>query len=429
MMTIIRTKDLPKYEGKEVTLRGWAYQIRDHGKILFYFLRDGYGFCQITIKKNIVGEEIFKKAKKIYREASVEITGEVKKDARAEGGYEILAKKIKIWNPSHPEIDQEVTPDSSPDILLDKRHFVIRGRRTRAILKYRSDALKYFRDYFYETGAFEVTPPLIVETLPEGGSDLFEIKYFDKKAYLSQSSQLYLEAAIFSLNRVFSILPSYRAEKSRTRRHLSEFTHVEGEFAWMDFYELLEYMEKMIHYVLKRTVEESEDVLKDLGIEVEVPSIPFKRVPYKEAIKIVREKGWDIEEGNDISDAPERDLVAHFGAPIYLTEFPVNMKPFYHKIDPDNPTVTRSADLLVPVVGELIGSGERETDYDSLLKRLKKMGLDPEPYYWYLDLRKYGSVPHSGFGLGFERFIQWVLKIEHIRDTCLFPRTRFRLRP
>ncbi len=428
-MTFVKTRDLAKYEGKEVTLKGWVYQIRDHGKIMFYFLRDGYGFCQITIKKNIVGEDNFKTAKEIYREASVIISGTVKKDARAEGGFEVLASTVRVWNPSHPQIDQEVTPDSGPDIMLDKRHFVIRGRRTRAILKYRSDALRYFREYFYENDLFEVTPPLIVETLPEGGSDLFEIKYFEKKAYLSQSSQLYLEAAIFSLGNVFTILPSYRAEKSRTKRHLSEYTHVEAELSWVDFDDLTDFMQEMLIYVIKRSEEDSEDVFSDLDIKPFKPKTPFEKVPYKKALEIVRELGWEIEDGEDISDAPERDLVAKYGNPIYLTEFPVNMKPFYHKISEKDPSVTLSADLLVPVVGELIGSGERETDLNSLLTRLKAMGLNPDPYYWYTDLRKYGSVPHSGFGLGFERFVQWVLQVEHIRDTTLFPRTRFRLRP
>lgn len=429
----MKLSNLSGYVGQEITVESWVLRIRKQGKkLVFLSLFDGTGEVQATLKQSKLGEEKFAPIRDVYRGASLKITGDLKEDTRAPQGYELHVTDFTILHPSDEKFEQEVTHESSTDIKLTKRHIVIRGPKSASILRFQSHVLRYLRDYFYSKGMEEVFPPLIVEAQAEGGSELFEVQYFDREAYLTQSSQLYLEAAIFSLRDVFCILPSFRAEKSKTRRHLTEYRHVEAESAFMDFEELVEFIEGMIKYVVDQVREHDQDILDLWDRDLTPISTPFKRITYNDAIKLLKEK-YDISipYGEDISDAPERQLIEHFGEPVVLHAFPKMMKPFYHKVDDKNPEMTKSADFLFPGCGELIGSGEREIDIESMLERMAKMNppVNPEEYYWYLDLRRYGSVRHSGFGMGLERFIIYLLGVEHIREITLFPRTVSRLSP
>ncbi len=419
--------------GKEITVESWIIRMRKQGKkLVFLSLFDGTGEVQATLKQSTIGIDEFKPILDVFRGASIRTTGILKEDSRAPQGYELQVTSFEIIHPSDETYEQQVTHESSTDIKLSKRHIVIRGPKSSSILRFQSHVLHYMRDYFYSKGLEEVFPPLIVEAQAEGGSELFEIKYFDRNAYLTQSSQLYLEAAIFSLRDVFCILPSFRAEKSKTRRHLTEYRHVEAEGAFMDFEDLVKFIEEMIAYIVDKVIANDQDILKMWDRELQPIKTPFRRIKYGDAIKLLKDE-YDITipHGEDISDAPERQLIDHFGEPLVLHHFPTTMKPFYHKIDPEDKNLTRSADFLFPGCGELVGSGERETDIGSMLERMAKMDppVNPEEYYWYMDLRKYGSVPHSGFGLGLERLIMWLLGVEHIRDITLFPRTVTRLAP
>ena len=392
---------------------------------------DGTAELQATLKKNNLGDN-FDQIENIYQGASVRLGGLVKEDVRAPTGYELQVSSLLVLHPSHEEFDSQVSPDSSTDVKLSKRHIVLRGPKSSSVLRFSSHVVKYLREFFYSKGLEELFPPLITEAQAEGGSELFKVEYFDTEAYLTQSSQLYLEAGVYSLRDVFCILPSFRAEKSRTPRHLTEYRHIEAEFAFTDFEDLKEFIEDMIIYVLQQVKEHDQAILDLWGAEIQVPQKPFPRISYDDAIKLLKDE-FDIEVpyGQDISDAPERQLVNHFGKPIILEHFPTHMKPFYHKINEDNASVTNSADFLFPVCGELVGSGERETDIDSMLERMAKMDppVDPNDYEWYLDLRRYGSVVHSGFGMGLERLIQWILGLDSIKEATLFPRTVNRLNP
>ncbi len=432
---IVKISKLPEHVGQTVKIRGWIHEYRLQGNLAFLVIRDGTGFVQTVAKKNILGAEQFKQVKKFTREVALEIEGTVKKDPRAKDmNVEVAISNItQIYSQPNGEIELEIQPDSGPEVLLNKRHLVIRGRRTSNILKFRAFGLREFRRYFDDRGFYEVTPPTLVQTQVEGGSTLFKLKYFDQDAYLTQSSQLYLETAIFSLENVYCIMPSYRAEKSRTRRHLTEFTHIEAEMAFYEFEDLLALLEDMTVETCKQLARYPQ--VKEFNPDFKVPKKPFRRITYEEAIELLKEldikkdDGTPYEFGDDIPEAPERQLINHLNEPVFLTHFPVTMKPFYMKINDEDPRVTNSTDLLVPGVGEIVGGSQREDDHEVLLRRMKEEGLNPEPYYWYLDLRKYGSVPHSGFGLGFERFIQWMLNLDHIREACLYPRLINRATP
>ena len=430
---MVKLKELNQQIGQSVEVEAWVLNQRLQGKKLcFLTVFDGTGTLQATIKSNNLINSNFDVIMTIFRGASISLHGKIVEDSRAPEGYEMQVDDFTVIHPSSETFDQEITPESGIDVALNKRHIVLRGPKSSSVLRFESHVLRYLREYFEDHGLEEVFPPLIVEAQAEGGSELFKIQYFDRKAYLTQSSQLYLETAIYALRDVFCILPSFRAEKSRTKRHLAEYRHIETEHAFMDFSGLLEFIEGMIKHVVNRVRERDQDILKIWERELPVLDKPFIKISYDDAIKMLKEE-YDIEVpyGEDISDAPERQLVDHFGYPVILQYFPTHMKPFYHKIDPENPKFTRSADFIFPNCGELVGSGERETDMQSMLDRMAKMDppLNPDEYYWYMDLRKYGSVPHSGFGMGLERFVQWLLGLEHIRDATLYPRTVTRISP
>ena len=421
----------PKFIGKEVMLRGWVHRKRHLGSKIFLVLRDSSGIIQCLISEDKVDKETWEQAEKITRESSFIVRGIVRKDERAPGGYEIEVKWLKIVGLS------DVFPirgGEGVDYLLDNRHLWIRSTRLTAIMKIKHSALKAAREYLLSNGWWEVTPPIITSSAVEGGATLFELKYFDKKAYLSQSAQLYLEVLIFSLEKVWSLTPSFRAEKSRTRRHLAEYWHLELEAAWYHMNDMMKVAEELVAYIVENVLRERKDELqllkRDTKILEKSIETPYPRITYDKAIEILQSKGFNIKWGDDLGADEERALTEEFEQPFFITHFPKQIKAFYMKLDPNRPDVVLGFDMLAPEgYGEIIGGSEREDDYEKLLKRIIEFGLNPDDYKWYLDLRRYGSVPHSGFGLGIERLVMWIAGIDHIRDAIPFPRFRERVYP
>lgn len=414
-----------------VKVKGWVIKKREHGNIVFIDLRAleaPWSPLQVVIKKNMVSEDVWEKTKIITQESSLEIEGVLVENQRAPGSMELHAKNIEIAHIA--ETPYPLGKKShSPEVLMQWRHLAIRSNRFAKIWVIRDHLLRLAREYFQINKWFEVSPPIIVSTAVEGGATLFEIKYFDNsKAYLSQSAQLYLEVMIFSLGKVWSLTPSFRAEKSRTRRHLAEYWHLEAEAAWYKFDDNLRVQEELIYYIIRGLLENptTRSILEEFRGDLEILEnikLPFKRVSYDEAIEILQSNNLDIKWGDDIGADEEKILSEEIGEIFFLTHFPSSLKPFYVKLDPNRPEVCLAADLLAPEgYGEIIGGSEREDNIDILVDRIKREGFSPESYSWYLDLRRYGSVPHSGFGLGIERLLWWLLKIEHIRDTIPFPR-------
>lgn len=422
------------FVGKEVTVRGWVHRLRKQKENSFLLLRDDRGgVIQCVLSTDKVAN--------LTIESSVEVTGIVSQDPRApEGGYEIKGKGLKIFNVA---AEYPIGEYQSDELLLDKRHLALRMRKMIAMAKVRASVLHYGRQWFVENGWMEVTAPTIVKGAVEGGSTLFKLRYFDQDAYLSQSAQLYLEAMIFSLGPVWSLTPSFRAEKSRTVRHLAEFSHLEAEAPWVVLEDILKVEEQMVSYVIQNTIKERAEELELLNRDVsglKKVEPPFERVPYGRAIEILRSRGFqvteddgtkrDIQFGDDLSIDSERELTKDSDKPIFVVGYPIAVKPFYVKEDPDYPGVGLTADMLAPRgFGEITSGGQREDSIDSITNRMKKEGLKPEAYEWYLDLRRYGSVPHGGFGLGIERLVRWITNAEDIKDTVLFPRTMSRVEP
>jgi asparaginyl-tRNA synthetase len=419
-MVFIHIQDVldEKHTGKEVSLRGWIYRKREQKEIIFLILRDSTGIIQLACKG--IGE-----ASKATIESSVEVSGTVKEDKRALGGFEIQVKELKMIGLAEKF---PISKDLSDEFTRDVRHLWIRSQKLTKIFKIRSEVIRAIHDFYRKRGFYEVQAPIFTSCACESGSTLFEVKYFDKKAFLSQSWQLYAEAMIQSLEKIYTIAPSFRAEKSRTKRHLTEYWHHEMEAAWMGHEELMEFEEDLILYVVDHVLKCCEKELKELGRDIsELKAVkkPFLRITYKEAIEKLGKK-W----GDEITDKDERKLIEELGGkPVFLTSFPRDMKAFYMRPDPKDSKVVLASDLLVPMVGEIIGGSERIYDIKELLDSLKIFKLDKKHYEWYLDLRRYGTVPHSGFGLGVERLMMWIAGIEHIMDTIPFPRTMTRVYP
>jgi len=417
--------DVPKHEGKEVSLRGWVHRMRDQKALVFIVLRDSTGTVQIAVKEG----RSLETARKATQESSIEVLGLVKKDPRAPTGYEIQAKEIKIVGPAERwPIEHKKGEDLTEDFLRDVRHLYIREPKMVAMFKVRSALFGAIRKFYEERGYYEVQSPMFTTAGAEGGSTLFEVKYGDKKGvYLAQTWQLYAEAMIYGLEKIFTISPSFRAEKSRTIRHLSEYWHHEMEAAWMTYEELLAFEEDLIVFLAKYVLEHCEAELAVLGADTKRLSgirKPFLRMTYSDAMKKLGKKY-----GDDITDKEERELVEQLGGvPVFLTHFPRDMKAFYMKPDKDKKTVL-AADLLLPGVGETIGGSERIADEKTLLESLKLFKLAKKDYGWYLDLTKYGAVPHSGFGMGIERLLMFLTGAPHIFDTIPFPRSLDRVTP
>lgn len=433
----VRTSEVKSsdYVGKEVMIRGWVYRLRKQKENAFVLVRDDRGGviqCVFPVEKVV----------SLTIESSIEVTGIVSQDARApEGGYEIKGKNLKIYNIAGT--DYPIGEYQSEELLLDKRHLAMRMRKMVAIAKIRATVLDYGRRWFVESGWVEVTAPIIVKGAVEGGSTLFKLKYFNEEAYLSQSAQLYLEAMIFSLGPVWSLTPSFRAERSRTVRHLAEFSHLEAEAPWVTLEDLLKVQEQLVSYVIQNTIRERAEELAYLRrdiIELKKIEPPFERLPYEKAIEIIKSKGLlitqedgskrEIQFGDDLNIDSERELTKNVTKPIFVVGYPLAIKPFYVKEDPHHRGSGMAADMLAPRgLGEITSGGLREDNIVSITERIKKEGLDPAAYDWYLDLRNYGSVPHGGFGLGIERLMRWITNAEDIKDTVPFPRTISRVTP
>jgi len=406
-------------------LMGWLSNKRSSGGIVFLILRDGTGWLQCVARRDVLGEGALEELEKLPVESVLELEGEVREDPRAPGGYELTVERYRVLSVAEP--DYPIAKKyHGPDFLLDHRHLWIRSKKMWCVLMLRAKLLKAAREWLDEHGYVEVQPPILTAAACEGGATLFPVDYFGRKAYLTQSWQLYGEAFIASVGKCYTIAPSFRAEKSRTRRHLTEYWHLEVEIPFCGLEELLKVEEELVSHICHRLAEGAKEELVTLGRDpADLAKIvpPFPRLTYDEAVELLQSKGVQIEWGEDLTWTHEKTLSLQFDVPFFVTHFPKSAKAFYHKPDPTRPEVTLSADMLAPEgYGEIIGGGERIEDYKTLLARIEEEGLDPEDYKWYLDLRKYGAVQHAGFGLGVERMVMWVCKLEHIRDAIAFPR-------
>jgi len=364
-------------------------------------------------------------------ESSIWAKGVVVEDPRAPGGREIRVEKLGVYNIAEYF---PITKTASREFLLDVRHLWIRSRKMNSILKIRHEVFKAIREYFENNGYIEVQAPTFITAAVEGGATLFPVKYFDKKGiFLTQSAQFYLEALIYSLEKVYTIAPSFRAEKSRTRRHLTEFWHAEAEIAWSGLSDILRIQEELVYYIVKRVLEKRIEELNMLKRDIDKLELihpPFERIPYDEVIQRLQEKGFNIKWGDDLGADEERALTMEYEEPFFVVGFPEETKAFYHKNDPNRPEITLSADMLAPEgYGEIIGGGERIEDAEELINKIRRFGLNPQDYKWYIDLRRLGSVPHAGFGLGIDRVVMWICGLDHIVEAIPFPRTIRRVYP
>ncbi len=414
--------------GTQVSLSGWVYTKRVHGGLVFITLRDSTGLIQVAIRKSQVSDPEFAAASEVPIESSVRVKGLVTQDPRAPGGIEVRAQQFEVVGASLA--DFPIKPTSGKEFLLDVRHLHLRSPRTTAILRIRSRFCKAARDWFYEHGFYEIQCPTFVTASVEGGATLFETQYFGRTVYLTQSVQFYQEAGITSLQKVFSMQPSFRAEKSRTRRHLTEFWQMEAELSEGDLEAILRIQEDLLHYCCTEVSKKSSEDLRLLKRRFKPPSKPFERITYEECVELLQKKGMEFEYGEDFGADEERTLSKEFDKPFFVKFYPRKAKAFYHMPKPEDPNVTMSADLLAPEgIGEISGSGQRIHDYAQLVESIKEFGLKPEDYEWYLDLRRYGTIPHSGFGMGIDRTLRWILGVSHIREVALFPRTMTRVYP
>jgi asparaginyl-tRNA synthetase len=425
-------QDIAKYDGQQVIIRGWLHNRRSSGKIHFLQIRDGSGVIQAVMSKAAVGEDAFKQADHLSQETALSVTGTVRADGRAPGGYEIDAAGIEVHGPS---TDYPITPkEHGVDFLLDRRHLWLRSPRQQAILRIRHEVINGIRDYFNSRDFILCDTPIFTPAACEGTTTLFPVQYFeDTTAYLTQSGQLYNEANAMALGRVYCFGPTFRAEKSKTRRHLTEFWMVEPEMAYADLNDVIALAEGLVADVVARVLDRRRGELTLLErntSKLEAVKTPFPRVTYDEAAKILTDKGVPFQYGGDLGGNDETVLSGQFDRPVCVTHYPAAVKAFYMKPDPEHPDKALCVDVLAPEgYGEIIGGGQRIDDYDLLVARIKEHGLPPEAFEWYLDLRRYGSVPHGGFGMGVERVVAWLCGLEHVRETIPYPRMLYRLYP
>lgn len=417
-------------EGEKVRLLGWIASRREHGKKIFMNLRDRYGYIQLVASADMLPPEKFELVKKTNIESAVAVEGVVKRDERAPGGAEVHLTDFIVISPAEP---WPITLSAlrNPGFLYDMRHLTIRGPKSRTVMLIRAELIRAMVEYFLKNDYVWIQAPTFITAAVEGGATLFPVKYFDRVAYLTQSAQFYEEAAICAFEKVFVVQPSFRSEKSRTRKHLTEFWHVEAEVAFATHEDIMKVEEELLYYAISRVVERmGREVEFIRGSPLKPPEPPYERIRYDEAISMLQSRGIDIEWGQDFGAEAERELSRQFEKPFFVTHFPVVTRSFYHMDDPNNPEVTLSSDLYAPEgYGEITSGGQRIHEYDKLYEKIKRFGLNPDDYKWYLELRKYGMPPHSGFGLGVERTLRWMLHLPHIRDSTLFPRTPSRLYP
>jgi asparaginyl-tRNA synthetase len=431
-MAHVQIEHIGRHVGETVTIKGWLHNRRSSGKIHFLVVRDGTGFLQVVMGKNDVPEETFKAADHLSQESAIVVTGTVREDKRAKGGYELTASALEIVSPA---VDYPITPkEHGVDYLLDRRHLWIRSERQVAILRVRHEIIDAVRDFFNSQGFILADTPIFTPAACEGTTTLFPVQYFeDETAYLTQSGQLYNEANAMALGKVYAFGPTFRAEKSKTRRHLTEFWMVEPEMAYADLDDVISLAEGLITSVVARVLDKRRNELKILERDtskLEAVTAPFPRLHYDEAAKILLDKGLPFQVGGDLGGTDETVLSEQFDRPVAVTHYPAAVKAFYMKPDPNQPDRALCVDVLAPEgYGEIIGGGQRLDDYDLLLQRIKEHNLPVEAFEWYLDLRRYGSVPHSGFGMGIERCVTWICGLEHVRETIPYPRMLYRLYP
>jgi len=431
-MPHVYIEDIGKHTGEEVTIKGWLHNRRSSGKIHFLTLRDGSGFIQAVMSKAAVGDEAFKAADHLSQESSMTVTGTAREDKRAPSGFEIDVKSFELIGPSH---DYPITPkEHGVDYLLDRRHLWIRTERQQAILRVRHEIINAVRDFFNDRGFILADTPIFTPAACEGTTTLFPAQYFEEQtAYLTQSGQLYNEANAMALGRVYCFGPTFRAEKSKTRRHLTEFWMVEPEMAYADLNDVMNLAEDLVVSIVRRVLDNRRRELtvleRDLS-KLESVQKPFPRISYDDAVKTLQSKGLPIEWGGDFGGPDETTLSEQHDRPVMVHRYPASVKAFYMKPDPQRAELALGVDVLAPEgYGEIIGGGERLADLDLLLARIKEHDLPQEAFEWYLDLRRYGTVPHGGFGMGIERVVAWICKLEHVRETIPYPRMLYRLYP
>ena len=425
-------EDVSKHDGQSVTVRGWLVNRRSSGKIHFLQIRDGSGFLQAVVSKAAVGDEVFARADHLSQESAIVVHGTVRADARAPGGYELDVSGLEVVSPAH---DFPITPkEHGVDYLMDRRHLWIRAARQQAVLRIRHEVIDAVRHYFNSQGFVLADTPIFTPSACEGTTTLFPVQYFDDAtAYLTQSGQLYNEANAMALGRVYCFGPTFRAEKSKTRRHLTEFWMVEPEVAYATLEDIIALAEGLVTAVIARVLEARPRELKALERDtstLERITKPFARVTYDDAVRILKEKGLPFEWGGDFGSPDETALSEHFAGPVCVTGYPTAIKAFYFKPQDGRPDVSLSVDVLAPEgYGEIIGGGQRIDDLELLVKRIEEHHLPKEAYEWYVDLRRFGSVPHAGFGMGIERVVAWICGLEHLREAIPYPRMLYRLYP
>jgi asparaginyl-tRNA synthetase len=440
MSPVTTIAEIGKHEGQTVTLRGWLYNLRESGKLLFPQFRDGSGVIQGVVPKNAVAPEVFEAIKTLTQESSVIVEGKVRADKRAPGGYELDVTGVQVVQRVSESDPYPITPkEHGTEFLMEHRHLWVRSQRQASILRVRAEIVKAVRDFFDERGFTLTDPPILTPAACEGTSTLFPVDYFEEQAYLTQSGQLYIEATAMALGKVYSFGPTFRAEKSKTRRHLTEFWMVEPEIAYGELDDLMELAEGLISFVVKRCLDHRRADLQAIGRDVTklekiVP--PFPRISYDDAVKNLQEghaKGTletNFDWGGDFGSPDETYLSAQFDKPVMVHRYPAKVKAFYMEPDPQNPQLALCVDVLAPEgYGEIIGGSQRMASHELLLQRIHEHKLPEEAFKWYLDLRKYGSVPHGGFGMGIERAVAWICGLEHVRETIPFPRMLNRLYP
>ena len=431
-MDIVSVKDVGQYEGKDVKLQGWVYNLRKSGKIWFLIFRDGTGTIQCTVIKNLVDPEVFDKKTILTQESSVIVTGTVRAEPRAASGYEITVKTVK-----EVQIADEYPigkKEHGADFLLSNRHLWLRSAKQSALMKVRHTVYYAITEYLNNNDFYRFDSPILTPSACEGTTTLFQVPYFDEgSAYLSQSGQLYLEAGIMSLGKCYDFGPVFRAEKSKTRKHLTEFWMMDAEAAYVKHDENMKIQEELIRYVIRTAIERNRIELEVLERDIEQlqkADAQFRKMTHREAVDFVNSKGANMQYTDDLGTQEEDMLVEGSDVPIFIEKWPAEAKAFYMKRDENNPNIVLGDDLIAPEgFGEIIGGSEREDNHDMLLERMNHEEMDVEEYQWYLDLRKYGSVPHSGFGIGLERLVGWISGVKHIREAIPFPRTIYRIKP
>ncbi|MFF2153958.1 asparagine--tRNA ligase [Paenibacillus chitinolyticus] len=431
MSSVSTIHEVKDHVGESVRIGCWLHNKRKSGKIQFLQLRDGTGFIQAVVVKSEVSEDVWEAASKLTQESSLYVTGSVREEPRSKSGYELTVEGVEIIQITQ---DYPITPkEHGVDFLMDHRHLWLRAPRQRAILVIRAEIIRAIQQFFDDKGFQLVDPPILTPSSCEGTTNLFHTKYFDEDAYLTQSGQLYMEAAAMALGKVYSFGPTFRAEKSKTRRHLIEFWMIEPEMAFVDHEESLRVQEQFVSHVVQTVLKNCRSELETLGRDIsklEKIQAPFPRITYDEAVQFLQDNGHEFPWGEDFGAPHETAIAEKYEKPVFITHYPTGIKAFYMKPDPNRPEVVLCADMIAPEgYGEIIGGSQRIDDPELMEERFKEHELSSEAYQWYMDLRKYGTVPHSGFGLGLERTVAWICGLEHVRETIPFPRLLYRLYP